>query len=87
MTKPKPTRAKATPTEPSFEQALAEVEAIIEQIESGEMGLEEQIEQYAKGAQLLDRCRTVLNRCEQRVEEISAQLDRRDQPQGDESEA
>ena len=61
---------------PTFEEAVAQVEAIIEQIESGEMGLEDQIEQYAKGAELLRRCRAVLDRCEQRVDEISAGLDR-----------
>lgn len=63
-------------TKPTFEEAVAQVEAIIEQIESGEMGLEDQIEQYAKGAELLKRCRDVLDRCEQRVEEISSELDR-----------
>ena len=61
---------------PTFEEAVAQVESIIEQIESGEMGLEDQIEQYAKGAELLKRCRDVLDRCEQRVEEISSELDR-----------
>lgn len=67
---------------PSFEQAVAEVEQIIERIESGEIGLEEQIEQYARGAELLKRCREVLDRCEQRVEEITAELERRDDEPG-----
>lgn len=61
---------------PTFEESIAQVESIIERIESGEMGLEDQIEQYAKGAELLKRCRDVLDRCEQRVEEITAELDR-----------
>jgi len=64
----------------TFEEAVAEVEAIIEKIESGEIGLEEQIEQYARGAQLLKRCRTILERCEQRVEEITAELGRAEAP-------
>jgi exodeoxyribonuclease VII small subunit len=66
------------PKEPgkTFEEAVSEVEAIIDRIESGEMGLEEQIEQYARGAELLKRCREVLERCEQRVEEITAELGR-----------
>ena len=65
---------------PSFEQAITEVEKIIDRIESGEMGLEDQIEQYARGAEMLKRCRAVLDRCEQRVEEITAQLDKSDRP-------
>lgn len=68
-------KAKPEPS-PSFEESIAEVESIIERIESGEMGLEDQIEQYARGADMLKRCREILDRCEQRVEEITAKLDR-----------
>ena len=60
----------------SFEEAMTEVESIVERIESGEMGLEEQIEQYAKGAALLARCREILEACEQRVETISGELEK-----------
>ena len=70
------TSKKAKPEPPTFEASIAEVESIIERIESGEMGLEEQIEQYAKGADLLKRCREVLEKCEQRVEEITQALDK-----------
>lgn len=69
-------KSSPEPAGPSFEQSMAEVEAIIERIESGEMGLEAQIEQYARGAEMLRRCREVLDRCEQRVEEITAKLDK-----------
>lgn len=72
--KPKPGAGSAEADGPTFEQAVAEVERIIDWIESGEMGLEEQIEQYARGAEMLQRCREVLERCEQRVEEITVQL-------------
>lgn len=71
-----PTQPDPQPDGPSFEQTIAEVEKIIDRIESGEMGLEDQIEQYARGAEMLKRCRAVLDRCEQRVEEITAQLDK-----------
>lgn len=69
-------KAKPQPAGPSFEESIANVESIIERIESGEMGLEEQIEQYARGAEMLRRCREILDRCEQRVEEITAKLDK-----------
>ncbi|VAX38903.1 hypothetical protein MNBD_PLANCTO03-729 [hydrothermal vent metagenome] len=77
---PNPKDDAIQPDGPSFEQAIAEVETIIDRIESGEMGLEDQIEQYARGAEMLKRCRAVLDRCEQRVEEITAQLDKSDHP-------
>jgi exodeoxyribonuclease VII small subunit len=69
---------KSPPDGPTFEKSVAEVERIIGRIESGEMGLEEQIEQYARGAEMLERCRTVLERCEQRVEEITVRLEKPD---------
>jgi len=74
------TQPAPQPDGSSFEQEIAEVEKIIDRIESGEMGLEDQIEQYARGAEMLKRCRAVLDRCEQRVEEITAQLDKPARP-------
>ena len=49
----------------SFEQAAAELEAIIERIESGEIGLEESLAQRKRGEELLKRCRAVLDQAEQ----------------------
>lgn len=66
-----PTEADAE-TALSFEQAVERVEAIIERIESGEAGLEDSIAQYEKGVVLLGRCRAILDRAEQRIEELTA---------------
>jgi exodeoxyribonuclease VII small subunit len=57
-----------------FESAVAQIEKIIERIESGEIGLEESIAQYEKGVGLIRRCRLVLDRAEQRVEELTGQM-------------
>ncbi len=54
----------------SFEQAAAELEAIIERIESGEIGLEESLAQRKRGEELLKRCRAVLDQAEQELEQI-----------------
>lgn len=56
---------------PSFEEALEQLESIIDQIESGEIGLEQSIEAYEKGVELIKRCRGVLERAEQRIEELN----------------
>jgi exodeoxyribonuclease VII small subunit len=54
----------------SFEQAVAEMESIIEQIERGEIGLEESLKQRKRGDQLIKRCRAILDAAEQELEEI-----------------
>lgn len=55
----------------SFETALERLEAIVERIEAGEVSLEEAIQEYEQGMTLIRRCKDVLARAEQRVEELS----------------
>lgn len=57
-----------------FEEAVAQIEQIIERIESGEVGLEASITEYERGVGLLKRCRAVLSKAEQRVEELTAKM-------------
>ncbi|MCC6230420.1 MAG: exodeoxyribonuclease VII small subunit [Phycisphaerales bacterium] len=64
-------------TELSFEESLAQLEAIVEKIEGGEVGLESALEEYERGVSLLKRCRDVLDRAEQKVEELSAKAGER----------
>ncbi len=59
--------------QPSFEQAIEQLEAIIDRIESGEIGLERSIAEYERGVALIRRCRQVLESAEQRVEELQRQ--------------
>ena len=54
----------------SFEQSLASLEGIINQIEGGEIGLEASLAAYQKGEQLIRRCRELLFQAEQRIETI-----------------
>jgi exodeoxyribonuclease VII small subunit len=72
----KPSRIIPPPKDPDlgFEEALEQVEAIIEKVESGQIGLEEAIAQYERGAALILRCRKILDRAEQRVQELTAQM-------------
>lgn len=53
-----------------YEEAAAELESIIDRIESGEIGLEESVRAYERGAALVRRCRAILERAEQRIEEL-----------------
>ena len=69
MSESKPDKAVA---KMKFDQALAELEALVERIESGEVGLEEALKQYERGIALIDRCRSVLAGAEQRIAELTA---------------
>ena len=54
----------------SFEQALAELERIVTQLESGQAPLEQSIELYERGARLKSHCETRLEAARLRVEKI-----------------
>lgn len=59
---------------PPFDQALEQVEQIISRIESGEIGLERSITEYERGAALIRSCRETLRRAEQRLQDLTAQM-------------
>jgi exodeoxyribonuclease VII small subunit len=52
----------------SFEQALEKLEQIVSQIEEGQVSLEQSIERYAEGIQLIKKCRAILERAEQKIQ-------------------
>jgi len=54
----------------SFEQALAELERIVQQLESGEVELEKSIQIYERGADLRAHCEGKLKTAELKVEKI-----------------
>jgi exodeoxyribonuclease VII small subunit len=60
-----------TPTDPAdlrFEDAIAELESIIEQIDAGKIGLEEAMVAHRRGQSLVARCRSVLDAVERELE-------------------
>ena len=54
-----------------FEKAMAELEAIVDQLEKGKVSLEESIAIYERGELLKKRCETLLKSAEQRIEKIT----------------
>ena len=54
----------------SFEDALAELEAIVRRLEAGQVKLDEAIVSYERGAQLKQHCERKLNEAQQRVDRI-----------------
>ena len=64
--------AKKNQTPPkTFEEALAELEQILTEIEGGEVGLEESLLKYERGNFLIQHCRGVLNTAEKQIEMLS----------------
>ena len=50
-----------------FEQALAELEALLERMERGELSLEDSLEHYERGVELGRACQRALDSAEQRI--------------------
>ena len=64
----------------TFEQAVAELEAIVNRLERGDVALDQSIEIYERGEALKKHCETLLNAAEARIEKI--RLDRHGKPVG-----
>ncbi|GAB5469535.1 MAG: exodeoxyribonuclease VII small subunit [Rhodospirillales bacterium] len=62
---------KSETAELSFEEALAQLKAIVERLESGESRLDEAIAAYEKGAELKRLCEAKLRAAQLTVERIS----------------
>ena len=54
----------------SFEEALDQLEAIVDQLERGDVALEESLDIYARGAALKAHCAQKLKSAEERIEKI-----------------
>ncbi len=63
--------AKPQNAELSFEKAMERLEAIVEEMESGKMPLEELLVRYEEGMNLLKVCQERLARAEQKIEIIT----------------
>jgi len=54
--------------EQSFEQGLEELEKVVQQLEDGDLPLEESLKLFEKGVELSESCRKQLEAAETRVE-------------------
>ena len=57
---------------PSFEDALSELETLVEQMEGGEMSLEKSLSAFERGIALTKQCQQALQAAEQKVEILTA---------------
>ena len=61
--------------EMSFEEAMAELEAVVGQLERGEVALDASIALYERGAKLKARCEVKLREAEEKVAQITLDAD------------
>ena len=59
--------------EPSFDENLAALEAIVVQLDQQALGLEPALEKYREGVALVKKCQTILTSFQKQVEELSAE--------------
>ena len=62
------------PAPESFELALAELEGIVQRMESGTLSLEQSLADYRRGAALIGWCRKSLSEVQQQVRILEADL-------------
>ena len=60
----------ATSAPLDFEQSMKRLETIVEELESGELSLEDSISRYEEGIQLSRRLQQVLDESEKRIERL-----------------
>ncbi len=58
---------------PDFEAALAELEALVEQLERGELSLEHSLRDFERGVQLARSCQLALKGAELKVQQLVEQ--------------
>ena len=56
---------------PSFEAGLQELEAVVKQLESGDLPLEKALELFGKGMELSEACRKQLEEAETKIEMLT----------------
>ena len=55
----------------SFEDALAELESLVETLERGELSLEDSLQSFERGVSLTKTCQQALKQAEQKVRILS----------------
>lgn len=58
---------------PDFEQALVELEQLVDKMEAGDLKLEQALEHFERGIKLSRQCQQALEQAEQKVQELTLQ--------------
>ncbi len=55
----------------NFEQRLEKLEALVDQLESGELPLADSLDRFQQGIKLSQQCQTMLTEAQQTIEKLS----------------
>jgi exodeoxyribonuclease VII small subunit len=72
---------------PDFEQSLQQLETLVEQLEQGDLPIEEALKAFEQGIRLTRDCQTILQQAEQKVQLLTEQdgeIQARDFPEQEE---
>ena len=72
MSKRKESSSHATTKEVRFEEAIDQIEQVIEKIESGQAGLEQSLVDYERATKLIGHCRSILKVTQKRIAELTS---------------
>lgn len=65
-----PKKKRKDPQDLSYEEAFAELEGIVESLESGELALEEALTEFERGQALAKRCAQLLDQAELKLSQL-----------------
>lgn len=63
-----------SPSEPSFEKALAELESLVAKMEDGALSLEQSLAAHKRGLELAKQCRERLDAAQQQVKVLEGEV-------------
>jgi exodeoxyribonuclease VII small subunit len=63
---------------PDLESSIAEINTLIEQMEQGEISLEQSLDRFERGIRLIKHCQKVLQEAEQKVQILINNNDKED---------
>jgi exodeoxyribonuclease VII small subunit len=69
-----PTPGTPSDTDLTFEQALEELDRLVRQMESGELGLDASLAAYQRGAELARFCQQRLDSAEQDIRKLDGEV-------------
>ena len=61
------------PDQPDFESQMAQLEALVGRLESGELSLDDAMQTFEQGIQLTRQCQQALDKAEQKVQVLLGQ--------------
>ena len=71
MSAKKSKKSEPGDNQPAFEDSLEELQEIVQELEEGQIGLQESIERFERGMVLFRQCYQILENAEQKIEMLT----------------